>query len=621
MNRRSKATTAATSSGAVAGGDTQLLPRMKKSLKDPEMGKGDDGDDEVYNPKISTVQKRRRKANRNKRRRKATNLSNMCVIAIVFGAILGVVVLGILVVKVFWIGYSWASGGGDSTTTSTKRTNQAMTRLFSLDDRRPAIQYPKYPKRRYTQNIPKDIQLSQEAIDMCTQTLWHTIETTTIVMPDGDTFVHTGDIDDLWLRDSAAQIHTLLVPLGGADLDKPTSLISSDPQLDRIVAGLIQRTAMYIRHDPYANAFRIDDSYKFSEEQKKLGRRDLISTWNYELDSACYYIRMLWMYWKQSPNGDLDSSVLKLPRVVEAVEIMIDLWKAEQRHENDNYPTGPLFDCQNCNKPYRYPSLKRQGKGSKTNSTSGLTWTGFRPSDDECQYHFLVPANMFAVVALEYVVELSQQVWNSPTLATKALSLAQGIQKGIEDHAIVNHPKYGRIYAYEVDGLGNYNLMDDANVPSLLSIPYLGYNYYNPQMYENTRKFLFSSDNPTYQKGTNPTTGEIEGYGSPHMKARIYKNIWPMSIAMQGLVEDDPYVRAGLVELLVKASAGTHWMHESINVNKPQDFTRSWFCWADSLFAELVLTLTDECPNPNHKYRVMEWRDPIIVPGGPYAES
>lgn len=169
------------------------------------------------------------------------------------------------------------------------------------------------------------------------------------------------------LQDSAAQIHTLLIPAFNG-----TSLIQQDPKLDRIVSGLIKRSAMYIRHDPYANAFRIDDTYKFSLQQKLMGRHDLISTWNYELDSACYFMRLLYFYWKQS----LSPQVLKLESVQEAVEIMVDLWIAEQKHELDEYPRGPLFDCLNCNKPYRYPGMARDGKGTPTNASSGLIWTG-----------------------------------------------------------------------------------------------------------------------------------------------------------------------------------------------------------------------------------------------------
>lgn len=337
-----------------------------------------------------------------------------------------------------------------------------------------------------------------------------------------------------------------------------------------------------------------------------------------ELDSACFYLRLLFFYWKQSPLGPTPESVLRLPAVQEAVEIMVDLWIAEQEHELDRYPQGPLFDCLNCRKPYRYPGLDREGKGSPTNATAGMTWTGFRPSDDECQYHYLVPANMFAVVVLRYVVAMAREVWDNEDLALKAGQLAHEIDQGIQNHGIVEHPIFGKVYAYEVDGLGNYNVMDDANVPSLLSAPYLGYAV-NDTVYRNTQKLIFSTANPTYRKGTNALTGDIEGYGSVHMEAAIPDNIWPMALAVQGLVSDSVEQKIELAETLYKASAGTGWMHESFDVNNPSRFTRSWFCWADSLFAELVMSITENCPLPSHKYRVHDWRDPVVVPGGVYA--
>jgi uncharacterized protein len=337
-----------------------------------------------------------------------------------------------------------------------------------------------------------------------------------------------------------------------------------------------------------------------------------------ELDSACYYMRLLYFYWKQSPNGHSLDSVVRLTSVQEAIEIMVDLWIAEQRHEENHYPIGKLFDCLNCNKPYRYPGLPREGKGSPTNATSGMTWSGFRPSDDVCEFGFLVPANMFAVVALEYMVEMAQKVWNNDVLATKAHRLAREINQGINDHGIVHHPDHGRIYAFEVDGLGNANLMDDANIPNLLSIPYLGYKY-DPEIYANTRRFIFSPANPQYRKGNNALTGEVEGFGSPHMAKQIPDNIWPMSIAMRGLTSDSVDEKVRLVEQLVKASAGTFWMHESFDANDPDRFTRPWFCWSDSLFAELVMSITDSCPDRGYKYHVLDWRDPENVAGGEFA--
>jgi meiotically up-regulated gene 157 (Mug157) protein len=190
---------------------------------------------------------------------------------------------------------------------------------------------------------------------------------------------------------------------------------------------------------------------------------------------------------------------------------------------------------------------------------------------------------MFAYTALGYVVELATHVWNDTDMAHKALKLANDIQRGIQDHAIVEHPVFGKIYAYEVDGLGNSLLMDDANLPSLLSIPYLGYPY-DPDIYERTRNFILSPSNPTFHQGSNQWTGAIRGYGSPHMNEAIHDNIWPMALAVQGLTSDSVEEKVALVETLVKASAGSGWMHESFDVQNPHRFTRSWFCWADSLF-------------------------------------
>lgn len=209
-----------------------------------------------------------------------------------------------------------------------------------------------------------------------------------------------------------------------------------------------------------------------------------------------------------------------------------------------------------------------------------MTWSAFRPSDDECQYGYLVPANMFAVVALKYMAEVATNVWNSPEMVKRAIKLANEINDGILQHGIFDHPNHGRIYAYEVDGLGHSLLMDDANVPSLMSIPYLDYDF-DEQIYANTRRFILSDDNPTYFKGTNLMTGPIEGYGSPHMTARIRNNVWPMSLAMQALTSKDVEEKINLANQLVKATAGTGWMHESFDINNPASFTRSWFCWAD----------------------------------------
>ena len=452
--------------------------------------------------------------------------------------------------------------------------------------------------------------LSDDAIAMCTRTLYHTLATTTIVLPHAETFVFTGDIDDLWLRDSAAQVHPYMVPLDAAV--PRSSRLSHDPVLDRVVAGLIARHALYIHHDPYANAFRIDDTYVFSAAQKRMGRHDLISTWNYELDSGCYTIRMLYYYWKQTSVKEADTVLATNPAVKRAVGIMLTLWKAEQRHEDD--AIAPGLDCVNCGRPYRYPGLPRTGKGSETNPNAGLTWSGFRASDDQQQYGYLVPANMMCVTVLGYVEELARDLWDDVHMVQQAAELKAEIQRGIEEHAVVHHPKYGPIYAYEVDGLGNHLLMDDANVPSLLSLPYLEYPFLNETIYSNTRRFLLSPDNPTFSSGKNALTGPIAGIGSPHMQQRIRNNVWPMALAIEALTDPNGTQAAHLAEQLVRATAGTGWMHESISVSNPKQYTRAWFCWADALYAELVLRVLrdgggDTAHCWDHPYTIKEWRD------------
>jgi len=318
-----------------------------------------------------------------------------------------------------------------------------------------------------------------------------------------------------------------------------------------------------------------------------MGRHGYISTWNYELDSGCYYLRLLHAFWRAVP----DSKVLREERVKEAAELLVKVWETEQYHE-DNRVLENYYNEAAKTSLYRYDELPRNGKGSPVAYT-GMTWTGFRPSDDVCAYGYLVPANMFAVVVLEYLSEMSLVVWKDVALAERAKTLGKQIDMGIRKYGIVDHPVFGQIYAYEVDGFGNYLLMDDANVPSLMSIPYLGWKY-DPIIYANTRKFILSRHNPTYAESVN---GKIRGYGSVHTKDVIPKNIWPMGQIMQGLTTDDIDEKLDILAQLLATDNNTGWMHESYDPNKPSKYTRRWFCWADALFAEFVMSLTLEgCP-------------------------
>ena len=215
-----------------------------------------------------------------------------------------------------------------------------------------------------------------------------------------------------------------------------------------------------------------------------------------------------------------------------------------------------------------------------------MTWSGFRPSDDRCKYNYLVPANMMAVCALKKAAELASQGFEDTKLESECRSLAYDIDEGIKTHAVYNHPRYGEVYAYEVDGLGNMLFMDDANSPSLLSAPYIGYTDKNNPIYLNTRKFILSNENPWYFEGE-----AAKGIGSPHTGAN---KIWHISLCMQALTSTDKDEIARCLEMIAETDAGTHLMHESFNKDDATDFTRPWFAWANSLLAELLIRLVEE---------------------------
>jgi hypothetical protein len=244
-----------------------------------------------------------------------------------------------------------------------------------------------------------------------------------------------------------------------------------------------------------------------------------------------------------------------------------------------------VYRFERPNPPLPSDTLTHEGRGAPVGFT-GMTWSGFRPSDDACTHGYLVPANMQAVVVLGHLVRVAAEVLRDDLLRFEAGALRRAIHHGIETHARVQHAEFGEIYAYEVDGLGRAHLMDDANVPSLLSAPYLGYCTSNDPAYQRTRAFVLSDANPFFFAGRAAC-----GIGSPHTPG---PNIWPISLCMQGLTSADESERFGLLETLIRTDAGTGLMHESFHQDDPAVFTREWFAWANSLFAEFVLDVCGE---------------------------
>ncbi|MBQ3222569.1 MAG: glycoside hydrolase family 125 protein [Clostridia bacterium] len=385
----------------------------------------------------------------------------------------------------------------------------------------------------------------------------NTIETT-VQQEEGDTFVITGDIHAMWLRDSTAQVLHYL-------------RFADDPAVASMIEGLIARQAECILRDPYANAFnREESSFKPFDDQPRAS--DWVWERKYEIDSLCYPIWLAGKYLAKTGSASFLTD-----RFHKALETIVSVFETEQKHENSPY----WFVRTNCPPS---DTLTHEGKGEPVGYT-GMTWSGFRPSDDACRYGYLVPSNLFAAKVLVTAQELAERMGDS-ALAGRAHTLAAQIAQGVREYATVEDERFGRIYAYEVDGLGNANLMDDANVPSLLSLPYLGVCEKDDELYRSTRAFVLSSKNPYYYEGS-----FAKGVGSPHTPQGY---IWPIALCVQGMTSSDDAEIAEIVRTLLSTHAGTGCMHESFDPNAPENFTRSWFAWANSMFGELIYRLHEE---------------------------
>lgn len=372
-----------------------------------------------------------------------------------------------------------------------------------------------------------------------------------------DTYVITGDINAMWLRDSTAQVSPYL------------SLVKNDKPLQQLIAGVINRQTYYIQKDPYANAFFKDEN-KISEwkETDITQMKPGVHERKWEIDSLCYPIRLSYHYWKQT--GD------KTPfdtAWVNSIETVLRTFIEQQRKESQ----GPYsFQRKTA---WATDGVPLGGYGYPVYPV-GLICSMFRPSDDATIFPFLIPSNFFAVVSLRQAAEMVQAIHRNTRLVASLQKLADEVSTALQQYAVVNHPQWGRVFAYEVNGFGSHNLMDDANVPNLLSLPYLGAINANDVTYQNTRRMILSRSNPFYFEGK-----AGYGIGSPHTGLDM---IWPIGITMRGLTASSDAEIKGCLELLRKSHGETGFMHESFHKDDPKKFTRKWFAWANTLFGEFL---------------------------------
>ena len=380
-----------------------------------------------------------------------------------------------------------------------------------------------------------------------------TLENTVKEGEDGEYFMLTGDIPAMWLRDSTNQLRPYLFTA------------KSDPRVMRIILGVIKKQLRAILLDPYANAFN-ETANGAGHQTDKTAMRAEVWERKYEIDSLCYPVQLCYLLWKNcGETKQFDDDFYK------AAETIMDVWEIEQDHVNNSNYTFERFDCPETD------TLPNEGKGNPAART-GMTWSGFRPSDDRCVYGYLIPSEMFAVKALSYLSEVFTGIYGDEAAASRAERLAKEIGDGIRKYGVSDG-----VYAYETDGNGNCAFMDDANIPSLLSLPYLGCCKKDDPLYLDTRKFVLSSKNPYYFEGEYAC-----GIGSPHTPEGF---IWHIALAVQGLTSADEAERERILDTFERTTAGTYLMHEGFCKDDPAKFTRPWFSWANAVYAEFVLSM------------------------------
>lgn len=376
-----------------------------------------------------------------------------------------------------------------------------------------------------------------------------------------DTFVITGDIHAMWLRDSSAQVFPHL------------QFANQDPKVKRMLAGVINRQTWCINIDPYANGF--NETASGSEwESDNTDMKPELHERKWEIDSLCYPIRLAYHYWKTT--GDIT------PFNKEWDKAMKSVYKTFVEQQRKSGP-GPYKFTRKTDR--QGDTLLNDGYGSPVRPV-GLIVSSFRPSDDASLYGFLIPSNLFAITSLRQLSEMMRDIKKDNTFARQCDSLADEVAAAVEQYGIINHPEFGKVYAFEVDGFGNYVCMDDANVPSLLAMPYLGCVEADDSVYQNTRKLVLSESNPYFFHGK-----AGEGIGGPHIG---YDFIWPMSIIMRCNTTNDTEEIRKCVKMLRDTDANTGFMHESFHKDDPANFTRSWFAWVNTLFGEMIYRLVNE---------------------------
>ncbi|GMI59223.1 hypothetical protein ScalyP_jg5794 [Parmales sp. scaly parma] len=425
----------------------------------------------------------------------------------------------------------------------------------------------------------------------------NTLDTTVYQHTSSDSFIITGDIEAMWLRDSTRQVSPYI------------RFITSDSRLSKMLGNLVLRQAKSINISPYSNAFNIDGKTQGGHPDDVVSPTlgNYTFEGKYELDSIVSFLKLSSeVYGEQIKSKAFASTFLAYTKSnfytwVNALHTVLGVIEAQQlsTEEQENQPSGPNYTFQRKTDTAT-DTLFVGGRGMPSQYT-GMSRSEFRPSDDSQILPYYIPSNAFAVVELEKMAVTLHSISGDKTflelhskyadqltsLADRCSTLTSEIDNGIKTYGMLNKKES---FAFEVDGYGNQLFMDDANIPGLLSLPSIGYVSIHDQAYQNTRaKILSTKTNPYYFEGT-----AASGVGGAHCG---YGYIWPMAMITRIQTSDDEDEIVQNLGWLKEAARGTAFMHESFNQNDFQDYTRSWFAWANSLFAEMIMDLMESHPH------------------------
>ncbi len=396
-------------------------------------------------------------------------------------------------------------------------------------------------------------QLGEKAGEIFYKCFFNTIDTTCHYLEDGSVFVVTGDIPAMWLRDSAAQVMQYLH-------------FADDEEVRNLIKGVIKKQVYFIIKDTYANAFMRDASQVSEWDGKWLTDRwgKLIWERKFELDSLCYPFFLACKYYEKTGDASIFT-----PEFLWAFEQIKTTVEIERKHSERS-----TYFCR------YWCKSETVGKNQNTASEKGLVWCGYRPSDDACKYPYHIPDNMFLVSVLYKLTSIFMEIGQTE-YAEYCEKTVDELRLLIEEYGIVTDEYGDKIYVSETDCLGNWHADDDANIPSLLSIPYLEYPFIDKEIYQNTRKRVLSKKNKYYYEGKC-----LKGIGSPHTPEN---RVWHLAVAMQGLTSEDEEEIESCYQMLINTTDGEGYMHEGVDCNEPCHYSRPWFAWANSVFADFVL--------------------------------